>query len=210
TYVKQAKALVSEKVTLPAGYSLVWSGQFEYMEKARKTLNLIVPATLLIIFVLLYLHFKSLAEASIVMASLPFALTGGIWLIYFLDYNLSVAVVVGFIALAGLAAETGVVMLVYLKGAFERRLKEGRMTTLHDLYEAVIEGAVERVRPKLMTVATTLIGLLPVMWGSEAGSQIMKRIAAPMVGGLISSTLLTLIIIPAVYYGIKARRVTMP
>ncbi|MCG8472965.1 MAG: efflux RND transporter permease subunit, partial [Desulfobacterales bacterium] len=150
TYVKQAKALVSEKVTLPAGYSLVWSGQFEYMEKARKTLNLIIPATLLIIFVLLYLHFKSLAEASIVMASLPFALTGGIWLIYFLGYNLSVAVVVGFIALAGLAAETGVVMLVYLKGAFERRLKEGRMTTLHDLYEAVIEGAVERVRPKLM------------------------------------------------------------
>ena len=207
TYVKRAKEMVDHSITLPAGYSIVWSGQFEYLEKARKTLNLIVPATLVIIFVLLFLHFGSLAEASVVMASLPFALTGGVWLIYLLDYNLSVAVVVGFIALAGLAAETGVVMLVYLKGAFKERLEEGRMNGPSDLYEAVIEGAVERVRPKLMTVATTLIGLLPVMWGSETGSQVMKRIAAPMVGGLISSTLLTLIIIPAVYYGMKIRKV---
>ena len=207
TYVKEAKALIDHSVTLPPGYSIVWSGQFEYMEKARKSLTLIVPATLIIIFVLLYLHFGSLAESTIVMASLPFALTGGVWLIYWLGYNLSVAVVVGFIALAGLAAETGVVMLVYLNEVYGRRMEEGRMNTLVDLYEAVIEGAVDRVRPKLMTVATTLIGLLPVMWGSGTGAQIMKRIAAPMVGGLISSTLLTLIIIPAIYYGLRAREI---
>jgi len=207
TYVKDARALIESHVTLPPGYSIVWSGQFEYMEKARKTLNIIVPATLIIIFVLLYLHFGSLAESTIVMASLPFALTGGIWIIYWLGYNLSVAVAVGFIALAGLAAETGVVMLVYLNEVYGRRMEEGRMNTLVDLYEAVVEGAVDRVRPKLMTVATTLIGLLPVMWGSETGAQIMKRIAAPMVGGLISSTVLTLIIIPAIYYGVKAREI---
>ncbi|VFQ44058.1 efflux RND transporter permease subunit [Desulfoluna butyratoxydans] len=207
TYVKKAKEVVSSHVTLPPGYSIVWSGQFEYMEKARASLMLIVPATLVIIFVLLYLHFGSLTEAAVVMASLPFALTGGIWLIYLLGYNLSVAVVVGFIALAGLAAETGVVMLVYLNEVYTRRQSEGKMNTPADLYGAVIEGAVERVRPKLMTVATTLIGLLPVMWGSATGAQIMKRIAAPMVGGLVSSTVLTLIIIPAIYYGIKAREI---
>ena len=207
SYVKKAKALIDQSIELPSGYSIVWSGQFEYMEAASKTMRLIVPGTLVIIFVLLYLHFGSLAEATVVMASLPFALTGGVWLIYLLDYNLSVAVVVGFIALAGLAAETGVVMLVYLNEVYGRRSAEGRMKTPFDLHEAVIEGAVDRVRPKLMTVATTLIGLLPVMWGSATGAQIMKRIAAPMVGGLISSTLLTLIIIPAIYYGLKAREI---
>ena len=207
SYVKKAKTLIEKSITLPAGYSIVWSGQFEYMEKARQSLTLIVPGTLVIIFVLLYLHFGSLAEATVVMASLPFALTGGVWLIYLLDYNLSVAVVVGFIALAGLAAETGVVMLVYLNEVFIRRTEEGGMNSPKDLHGAVIEGAVDRVRPKLMTVATTLIGLLPVMWGSGTGAQIMKRIAAPMVGGLISSTLLTLIIIPAIYYGLKAREI---
>ncbi|MBI9091856.1 MAG: efflux RND transporter permease subunit [Desulfobacterium sp.] len=199
TYVKNAMAVVNQEVDIPPGYSMVWSGQFEYMEKARKTLNLIIPATLVVIFILLYIHFNSIIEAGIVMASLPFALVGGIWLLYFLDYNLSVAVMVGFIALAGLAAETGVVMLVYLDGVFERRMQKGEMITTRDLDAAIIEGAVDRVRPKIMTVATTLIGLLPVMWGHEAGSQVMKRIAAPMVGGLISSTILTLVIIPAVY-----------
>ncbi len=207
SFVDTAKKVIDQKVKIPTGYSIVWSGQFEYMEKARKTLNIIVPATLLIIFILLYLHFHNLTEAAIVMASLPFALVGGIWLLYFLDYNISVAVIVGFIALAGLAAETGVVMLVYLNEVFKRKSGEGKMTKLHDLYYAVIEGAVDRVRPKLMTVATTLIGLLPVMYGSGAGSQVMKRIAAPMVGGLISSTVLTLIIIPVVYYMIKGREV---
>jgi Cu(I)/Ag(I) efflux system membrane protein CusA/SilA len=170
------------------------------MEKARKTLNVIVPVTLMVIFLLLYLHFQNVTEATIVMASLPFALVGGVWLIYLLDYNLSVAVVVGFIALAGLAAETGVVMLVYLDQVFKKRISRGKMNSNEDLQAAIIEGAVERVRPKLMTVATTLIGLLPVMWGTETGSEVMKRIAAPMVGGLVSSAVLTLVIIPAVYF----------
>ncbi len=200
TYVKQAKDIVDQKIDIPSGYSMVWSGQYEYMEKARKTLNIIVPTTLAIIFILLFVHFKSVIEASIVMGTLPFAMVGGIWLIYLLGYNVSVAVVVGFIALAGLAAETGVVMLVYLDDVFHRRMDAGVMTAPADLRVAIIEGAVERVRPKIMTVATTLIGLLPVMWGNATGSQVMKRIAAPMVGGLISSTILTLIIIPAVYF----------
>jgi len=199
TYVRNAKNVVRSQVDLPTGYSLAWSGQFEYMQEARRTLNIIVPVTLLLIFILLYVHFKSVTEAAIVMASLPFALVGGIWLLYILDYNLSVAVVVGFIALAGLAAETGVVMLVYLDEAYARYRDAGRMNTFEDLNRAVTEGAVERVRPKLMTVATTLIGLLPVMIGTETGVRVMKRIAAPMVGGLISSAILTLIIIPAVY-----------
>ncbi len=200
TYVKNAKKMVDQSIDIPSGYSMVWSGQYEYMEKARKTLNVIVPATLVIIFILLFLHFKSIIEATIVMGTLPFAMVGGIWLIYLLGYNVSVAVVVGFIALAGLAAETGVVMLVYLDDVFHRQKTAGKMSSASDLREAIIEGAAERVRPKIMTVATTLIGLLPVMWGNATGSQVMKRIAAPMVGGLISSTILTLVIIPAVYF----------
>ncbi len=211
TYVKQAKILVDENIKLPAGYSLVWSGQYEYMEKARKTLNIIVPATLLVIFVLLFIHFGNIIEVLIVMASLPFALLGGFWLIYTLDYNMSVAVGVGFIALAGLATETGIVMLVYLDEVFKRKKKENLMNSNTDLKDAIIEGAVDRVRPKIMTVATTLIGLLPVMYGSGAGSQIMKRIAAPMVGGLVSSTIMTLVIIPVIYnlwksWEIKSKR----
>ncbi|MEH0022394.1 MAG: efflux RND transporter permease subunit [Desulfobacter sp.] len=199
SYVSRAKALVDENINLPVGYSLVWSGQYEYMEKARKTLNIIIPATLMVIFILLYLHFKNISEVVIVMACLPFSLVGGFWLIYLLGYNMSVAVGVGFIALAGLATETGIVMLVYLDEVYYRRKAQGRMNTSADLRHAIIEGAVERVRPKIMTVATTLIGLLPVMAGSGAGSQIMKRIAAPMVGGLVSSTIMTLIIIPVIY-----------
>ncbi|MBW2593794.1 MAG: efflux RND transporter permease subunit, partial [Deltaproteobacteria bacterium] len=199
TYVKNAKKLVDEKIKLPPGYSFIWSGQYEYMEKARKTLNVIIPATLLVIFILLYIHFSNIVEVIIVMASLPFALLGGIWLIYLLDYNMSVAIGVGFIALAGLATETGIVMLVYLDGAFKQKKHENRMNSAKDLEASIIEGAVERVRPKIMTVATTLIGLLPVMYGVGAGSQIMKRIAAPMVGGLVSSTIMTLFIIPVMY-----------
>ena len=210
TYVKRARELVNQKISLPSGYSLVWSGQYEYMEKARKTLNVIVPATLLVIFILLYIHFNNIIEVIIVMASLPFALLGGFWLIYFLDYNMSVAVGVGFIALAGLATETGIVMLVYLDEVFKRREEEGRMKGSSDLRESIIEGAVDRVRPKIMTVATTLIGLLPVMYGSGAGSQIMKRIAAPMVGGLISSTFMTLILIPVLYELWKSREIKKP
>jgi Cu(I)/Ag(I) efflux system membrane protein CusA/SilA len=206
TYVKRAKEVVSREVDLPIGYSMVWSGQYEYMEKARKTLTIIVPVTLVMIFLLLYLHFHSVVEATIVMASLPFALIGGIWLLFLLNYNLSVAVVVGFISLAGLAAETGVVMLVCLDEAFRRRSQEGLLNSRDELQAAIIEGAVERVRPILMTVSTTLIGLLPVMLGTETGSQVMKRIAAPMVGGLVTSTVLTLVILPAIYEILKQRK----
>ena len=199
TYVKNAKQIVYDEVRIPPGYSLVWSGQYEYMERAAKRLSLVVPFTLFIIFLLLFLHFKNLTESLLVMLSLPFALVGGVWLMFFSGYHLSVAVAVGFIALAGLAAETGIVMLVYLDEAFNRFRAQGKMKTWEDLRSAVMEGAVDRVRPKLMTVATTLIGLLPIMFGHGTGSQVMKRIAAPMVGGLISSTILTLIIIPVVY-----------
>ncbi len=200
TYVKNAQQVVNQKIDFPEGYSIVWSGQYEYMERARKRLNLVIPITLVVIFLLLYFNFKNLTESLIVMLSLPFALVGGIWFMYILDYNFSVAVGVGFIALAGLAAETGVIMLVYLDNVFKERLASGRLRSMKDLYDGVIEGAVERVRPKLMTVTTTMIGLLPILWGTAAGSQTMKRIAAPMVGGMVSSTALTLIVIPAIYY----------
>ncbi len=206
SYVEMARQTIDHEIKLPPGYSIVWSGQYEYMEKARATLRLIVPGTLVVIFVLLFIHFQSLTEAAVVMGSLPFALVGGVWLLYLLDYNISVAVVVGFIALAGLAAETGVVMLVYLDEAYGRYFGDRPCRDPERLKEAIIDGAVERVRPKLMTVATTLIGLLPVMTGHETGSQVMKRIAAPMVGGLISSTVLTLVIIPAIYFLWKSAR----
>ena len=169
------------------------------MERANRRLLVVVPLTLAIIFLLLYIHFRSLTESLIVMLTLPFALVGGIWLLVFFGYNLSVAVVVGFIALAGLAAETGIVMLVYLDGTYERWKSAGRLQSLDDLKSVIIEGAVDRVRPKLMTVATTTLGLLPIMFGTETGTRVMKRIAAPMVGGLVSSTILTLVILPAVY-----------
>jgi len=161
----------------------------------------VLPLTLLIIFFLLYLHFKSLTEVLIVLLAIPFSLVGGVWLMYLLDYHMSVAVAVGFIALAGLAAETGIVMLAYLDEVYHRRLREGRLRSMRDLYDSIIEGAVLRVRPKLMTVATTVIGLMPVMIGNvfQSGSQVMQRIAAPMVGGLLSATVLTLLIIPAIY-----------
>ena len=198
-YVRAAKEAVKE-VALPPGVSVVWSGQYEYMERANKRLAVVVPLTLSIILILLFMHFGNLAETFIVLGTLPFALVGGIWLLWLLDFNLSVAVGVGFIALAGLAAETGVVMIVYLDEVWDRWVAEGRMRTVADLMAGTIEGAVDRVRPKVMTVATTVIGLLPVMLGNETGSRVMKRIAAPMVGGLISSTVLTLIIVPAVWF----------
>jgi len=198
-FVEQAKKIVAEQVDLPAGVSIVWSGQYEYMERASKRLKIVVPLILAIIFLLLYLHFKNITESLVVMLTLPFALVGGVWLIYFAGYNLSVAVAIGFIALAGLAAETGVVMLVYLDEAYQRRLKILKKLSISDLKEVVMEGAVERLRPKIMTVATTTLGLLPVMIGNETGVRIMKRIAAPMVGGLISSMILTLVILPAIY-----------
>jgi len=201
TYVELAKQVVSEQIEIPVGYSIKWSGRYEYMERAQQRLLLVVPFTLLIIFFLLYIHFKNVIEVLIVLLTIPFSLVGGVWLMYALGYNMSVAVAVGFIALAGLAAETGIVMLAYLDEAYKRRKAEGQLATLSDLYDGIIEGAVLRVRPKLMTVATTVIGLLPVMVGNvfESGSQVMQRIAAPMVGGLLSATVLTLLIIPAIY-----------
>ncbi|QQR89812.1 MAG: efflux RND transporter permease subunit [Myxococcales bacterium] len=199
-YVQNAKAAIAKQVKLPTGVSIMWSGQYEYMERANKRLAIIVPLTMILVFLLLFMHFRNFQEASIVMATMPFALVGGVWLMFFLGYNMSVAVAVGFIALAGLAAETGIVMLVYLDQSYKHYVQEGKLKSITDLKAAISEGAVDRVRPKLMTVATTLIGLLPVMWGTETGSRIMKRIAAPMVGGLISSTILTLVILPAIFF----------
>jgi Cu(I)/Ag(I) efflux system membrane protein CusA/SilA len=185
----------------------MWSGQYEYLERAAARLKIVVPVTLAIIFLLLYLNFRSLTETLIVMLSLPFALVGGLWLMWWLGFNLSVAVVVGFIALAGVAAETGVVMLLYLNQALEerraRKAAEGGALTQSDLYDAIMEGAVERVRPKMMTVVAIMAGLLPIMWSTGTGSEIMQRIAVPMIGGMISSTLLTLIVIPAIYALVK-------
>jgi len=206
-YVADAQKAVRERVKFQPGYYATWSGQFEYMERAKERLKLVVPLTLLIIFVLLYLNFRRLTETLIVMLSVPFSLVGGVWLMYWLGYNLSVAVAVGFIALAGVAAETGVIMLIYLDNAYQtlkaKRDAEGKPFAVADLYAAVMEGAVERVRPKMMTVVAIMAGLLPIMWGSGTGSEVMRRIAAPMVGGMVSSTVLTLIVIPAIYALVK-------
>lgn len=203
SFIAEAQRAVAEQVELPAGYSLRWSGQYEYLSRALAKLQIVAPITLSIIFLLLYLSFGRLGEAVLIMGTLPFALLGGVWLLYWLDYNLSVAVGVGFIALAGVAAETGVIMLVYLDQALTRRREaaraEGRNVTLAELREAVIEGAVLRLRPKMMTVATIIVGLLPIMYGVGTGSEVMQRIAAPMIGGIVSATLLTLVVIPAVY-----------
>jgi copper/silver efflux system protein len=197
-YVRAAQDMVEEMVVLPQGYTLQWSGQFEYMERARAKLAVVVPATLLIIFLLLWLNFRSVAESLIVLLSLPFALVGGVVFMALLGYQWSVASAIGFIALAGVAAETGVVMLIYLDGAWRHRQAAGLVTPA-SLQDAVMEGAVERLRPKMMTVMTTIMGLLPILWGMGTGASVMKRIAAPMVGGMVSSTILTLIVIPALY-----------
>ncbi len=207
SYVADAKRMVAAEVRLPPGYSLTWSGEYENMQRAKAKMQLVVPATLGIILLLLYLNFRSVPEALIVMLSLPFALVGGIWFIWLLGYNWSVAVAVGFIALAGVAAETGVVMLIYLDQAWQARRKSGGTPSLRDLYEAIVEGAVDRVRPRMMTTAAIMAGLLPILWGHGTGASVMKRIAAPMVGGMVSSTILTLVVIPAVYALWKQREV---
>ena len=202
-YIADARKSVNEQVKLPTGTYLVWSGQFEYLERAEARLKLVVPVTLMIIFLLLYLNFGRLTETLIVMLSLPFALVGGMWMVWWLGFNLSVAVAVGFIALAGVAAETGVVMLIYLDHAVEdakaKCRREGRAYTRDDLYDAIMFGAVERVRPKMMTVVAIMAGLLPILWSTGTGSEVMQRIAVPMIGGMVSSTLLTLVVIPAIY-----------
>ena len=210
SYVADAKAAVEAEVKMPPGYYVTWSGQFEYRQRAKEKLKVVVPVTLALIFLLLYLNFRRITETLIVMASLPFALVGGIWYMDLLGFNLSVAVAVGFIALAGVAAETGVVMLIYLDHAFaamnKRRAEEGRPFTRADLHTAIMEGAVERVRPKMMTVVAIMAGLLPIMWSHGTGSEVMQRIAVPMIGGMVSSTVLTLLVIPAIYALVKARQ----
>ena len=209
-YVADAKKAVAEQVKFPSGYYVTWSGQFEYIERAIEKMKVVIPVTLLTIFLLLFLNFRRITETLIVMLSVPFALVGGVWLMWLLGYNLSVAVAVGFIALAGVAAETGVIMLIYLDHAWEAIKTKcrvaGREPGVADLYEAVMEGAVERVRPKMMTVVAIMAGLLPIMWGTGTGSEVMSRIAAPMVGGMISSTVLTLAVIPAIYALVKQWR----
>jgi Cu(I)/Ag(I) efflux system membrane protein CusA/SilA len=209
-YVADAQAAVAAGVVLPAGYSLGWSGQFEYLERAEARLKIVVPLTLALIFLLLFLNFRRLTETLIVMLSLPFALVGGIWLMWWLGFNTSVAVAVGFIALAGVAAETGVIMLIYLDHALveakARSDAQGRAFARADLNAAIMVGAVERVRPKMMTVVAIMAGLLPILWSTGAGSEVMQRIAVPMIGGMISSTLLTLVVIPAVYGIVKGWR----
>ncbi|NDK52783.1 efflux RND transporter permease subunit [Rhizobium laguerreae] len=206
-YVAEAQQAVADSVTMPAGYSVAWSGQFEYLERAEARLAVVVPLTLALIFLLLYLNFKRLTETLIVMLSLPFALVGGIWLMWWLGFNASVAVAVGFIALAGVAAETGVIMLIYLDHAMKEQREaceqEGRPFSKLDLNRAIMVGAVERVRPKMMTVVAIMAGLVPILWRTGTGSEIMQRIAVPMIGGMVSSTLLTLIVIPAVYGLVK-------
>ena len=211
SYVADAQKAVRDNVKFAPGYYITWSGQFEFMQRAIQKLKIVIPITLIIVFLLLYLNFNRLEETLIVLLSVPFALVGGVWLLYALNYNVSVAVAVGFIALVGVAAETGVVMLIYLDKALDdiraRRQTEGKRLTADDVREAVMEGAALRVRPKMMTVVAIMAGLLPIMWGTGTGSEVMRRIAAPMVGGMVSATVLTLIVIPAVYALLKEARV---
>ena len=199
-YVREAKNLVAERVRIPAGYRLEWSGQYEAMQRVKDRLILVVPLTLAVIALLLYLTFGTVAEAAMVMLSLPFALIGGVWAMWLLDFNLSIAVAVGFIALAGVAAETGVVMLLYLDHAWQDIVRDGHPPTTADLIAAVEHGAVNRLRPKLMTVAAIMLGLLPALWSHGTGAEVMQRIAAPMIGGMITSTILTLVVIPVLYF----------
>jgi Cu(I)/Ag(I) efflux system membrane protein CusA/SilA len=208
SYVTDAKKILSENLKLPPGYSITWAGQYEYLLRVKDKLTIVIPVTLMIIFVLLYLTFRQVTAALIVMLSLPFALTGGTWYLWMLDFNLSVAVMVGFIALAGVAAEFGVIMLIYLDNAKQHREQHGELKTLNDLREVIYEGAVMRVRPKAMTVAVIIAGLIPIMMGDGTGSDVMKRIAAPMVGGMVTAPLLSLFVIPAIYMIWKRRTVS--
>jgi Cu(I)/Ag(I) efflux system membrane protein CusA/SilA len=212
TYVAAARKAVADQVDLPAGYSITWSGQYEYMERAKEHLAVVIPITIITIMLLLFLNFRNVTEVLIILGTLPMALTGGLWLLYLLDYNLSVAVGVGFIALAGVAVEIGVVMLVYLKQAMRSHQltaeQAGRAMRQEDIESAVHDGALMRVRPIMMTVAAIIAGLLPIMLGSGTGSEVMRRIAAPMVGGMVSATVLTLAVIPAIFLVWQRHRLT--
>ncbi|MDQ3414244.1 MAG: efflux RND transporter permease subunit, partial [Verrucomicrobiota bacterium] len=211
-YVRRASEKLNETVKYPPGYYSEWAGQFQYLQAAMKKLKLVIPFTLLIIFVLLYINTKSVVKTFIVLLAVPFSLVGAFWLIYLLGYNMSVAVWVGIIALAGLDAETGVVMLLYLDQAWEKFRAEGRMKTFQDLHAAVIEGAVQRIRPKIMTVCAILFGLLPIMWSpaTEAGADVMKRIATPMIGGIVTSAIMELLVYPVIFVLWKKRELKKP
>jgi Cu(I)/Ag(I) efflux system membrane protein CusA/SilA len=199
SYVTEAKSLVGRSIPLPAGYSLAWSGQYEAMERVRERLKLVVPVTLFLVLLLLYLNTRSFAKTSIIMLAVPFSAVGAIWLLYALGYNMSIGVWVGLIALMGVDAETGVFMLLYLDIAYEDARKEGRLRSAGDLRQAILHGAVKRIRPKFMTVATMFMGLVPIMWSVGAGADVMKRIAAPMIGGIFTSFVLELVVYPAIY-----------
>jgi len=207
TYINNAKEIIDKNLTLPAGYSIKWSGQYEYMERASKHLSMVIPLTLLIVIVLLYMNTRSMVKTGIVLLALPFSLVGAIWFLYLSGYNLSVAVWVGIIALLGVDAETGVVMLLYLDIAYEKFKKNGLLKSMADLRESIFEGAVKRIRPKMMTIMTTILGLLPILIGLGTGSDVMKRIAAPMVGGILTSMIMELTVYPAIFYTIKRREV---
>jgi Cu(I)/Ag(I) efflux system membrane protein CusA/SilA len=203
-YVNDAKKAVSQ-LKLPTGYSLVWSGQYENMLRVRERLKIVLPLTILLIFILLYMNTKSTVKTAIVMLAVPFSLVGAVWLIYLLGYNISIAVWVGMIALMGLDAETGVFMLLFLDLSYDEAKKKGKLQNLSDLHEAIIHGAVKRIRPKMMTVAAAAMGLMPIMWSAGTGADMMKRVAAPMVGGLFTSFLMELLVYPAIYLLWKKR-----
>jgi Cu(I)/Ag(I) efflux system membrane protein CusA/SilA len=209
SYVQHAQRVVQKEVELPAGYSVTWAGQYEYLLRARDKLLQVIPLTLMIIFLLLYLTFHRIAEVVLVMITVPFALVGGFWFVFMLGYHMSVATAVGFIALAGVAAEFGVIMLVYLDNAVKERMAANRLNSQRDLIAAIMEGAVMRVRPKAMTVAVIIAGLIPIMLGQGTGSEVMQRIAAPMVGGMITAPLLSLFVIPAIYLLWKRRELKL-
>ena len=200
SWVERAQQEVAERIELPPGYTVFWSGQYEYMQRARQRLLLIVPLTLAVIFLILYFHLKSIVKTAIVLSAIPFSLVGSIWLMSWLGYNWSIAVWVGVIALAGLAAETGVVMLLYLDIAYEDWKRKGKMASFADLAEAVDHGAVQRIRPKMMTVLTILFSLMPILWATGSGADVMRRIAAPMVGGIFTSFVAELLVFPAIYF----------
>ncbi|MBU0545309.1 MAG: efflux RND transporter permease subunit [Proteobacteria bacterium] len=199
SYVAEAKKEVAKKLSVPTGYVLQWSGQYENMLRVRELLQVIVPITLVLIFVLLYMNTRSAFKSMVVMLAVPFSAIGAIWLFYFIDYNVSIAAWVGMIALLGLDAETGVFMLLFLDLSYESAKKSGKLNNIGELDEAIVHGAVKRVRPKMMTVAAAFMGLLPIMWSTATGTDVMKRIAAPMIGGLVTSFMLELIVYPAIY-----------
>jgi Cu(I)/Ag(I) efflux system membrane protein CusA/SilA len=198
-YVEEAKRAVASRLEIPTGYSLVWSGQYENMMRVRERLKIVIPVTILLIFLLLYANTKSPVRAMIVMLAVPFSLVGAVWLLYILDYNISIAVWVGMIALAGLDAETGVFMLLFLELSHGEYKKAGKLKTIEDLHEAIVHGAVKRIRPKMMTVMAASMGLMPIMWSTGTGADMMKRVAAPMVGGLFTSFILELLVYPAIF-----------